>query len=207
MTKPARPGPPPHPPATLSRRTLAISSIGAETILYRIHRSHQAPLYFGRESDPDRRQRWDAPDASYGVCYMAQEGHTAFAETLLRDLDLEAVQETELAVRSLARLQVRVPLRLVAMHGKALRGLGADASVVQGPYGVTWAWSAAFHAHPDTPDGVCYRARHDDSGFGVALFERARDRVEHLDSTGLLDLAHARDLARWLDRYTMGLTS
>jgi hypothetical protein len=184
-----------------------ISPVGAGTILSRIHRSHQAPLYFGRESNPERRQRWDASDASYGVCYMAQEGHIAFAETLLRDLDLEAVQERELAIRSLARLHVRAPLRLVAMHGQALRGLGADASVVQGPYDVTWAWSAALHAHPDAPDGICYRARHDDSGFSIALFERAGDRVEHLDSTGLLAPAHARELARWLDRYSVGLTS
>lgn len=207
MTRGARLGPPPLPPANLPRRTLAISSVGAGTILYRIHRSHQAPLYFGRESDPDRRQRWDAPDASYGVCYMAQESHIAFAETLLRDLELDAVQEAELAIRSLARLHVRTPMRLAAMHGKALRRLGADASVVQGPYDVTWLWSAAFQAHPDTPDGICYRTRHYDSGFSIALFERARDKVEHLDSVELLAPAHARELARWLDRYDVGVTS
>ena len=200
MTKSALPGPPPSPPATLSQRALEISSVGAGTILYRIHRSHQPPLYFGRESGPDRRQRWAAPDASYGVCDMAQEGHIAFAETLLRDLELESVQERELAIRSLARLHVRAPLRLVAMHGAALRRLGADAAVVRGPYDVTWDWSAAFHAHPDAPDGICYRARHDDSGFSIALFERAADRVEPLDSTGLLDAAHVRELARGPDR-------
>lgn len=207
MTNPARPGPPPNPPAAISRRTLAISPVGAGTVLFRIHRSRHAPLYFGRDSDPDRRQRRDAPDASYGVCYMAEEGHIAFAETLLRDLALDAIPESELEIRSLARLQVRAPLRLVAMHGKALRGLGADASVVQGPYPITWAWSAAFHAHPDAPDGIYYRARHDDSGFSIALFDRARDKVEHLDSVGLLDPTQARESGRWLDRYEVGLTS
>lgn len=207
MTDPARPGPPPHPPETLWRRTLPITPVAAGTLLYRIHRAHQAPLYFGRERDPDRRRRWDAPDASYGACYMALEAHIAFAEMLLRDLELEAVQERELAIRSLARLRVRAPLRLVSVHGSGLRRVGADASVVQGPYEVTWAWSAAFHAHPDAPDGICHRARHDDSGCSVALFERARGKVEHLDSTGLLEPAHARDLAHWLDRYDTGLTS
>lgn len=206
MTGSARAGQPPRPPEILSRRTLQISSVDAGIVLYRIHRSQQAPLHFGRGSDPDRHHRWDAPDASYGVCYLAQKAHTAFAETLLRDLEIGAIQERELAIRSLARLHVRAPLRLVAMHGKGLRRLGADASVVQGAYDATWLWSA-FHAHPNAPDGIRYRARHDDSGLSIALFERGRDKVEHLDSTGLLDRAHTRELSRWLDRYEIGLSS
>jgi hypothetical protein len=79
--------------------------------------------------------------------------------------------------------------------------------VVQGPYAATWEWSAAFHAHPDAPDGIRYRARHDDSGFSVALFDRARDRVEPTSPVDLLDPAFAPELARWLDRYEVGLTS
>lgn len=207
MTHPARPGPPPSPPSDFAQRTLRISPLVANVVLYRIHRTLHAPLYFRRESEPDRRQRWDAPDASYGVCYMAEKGHIAFAETLLRDLALDAIPEAEVKVRSLAELRVRAPLRLAAMHGKALRPHGADASVVHGPYPLAWEWSAAFHAHPDAPDGIWYRARHDDSGFSVALFERARDKVEHLGSVELLDPVFARELARWLDRYEVGLTS
>jgi hypothetical protein len=207
LTAPARPRPPPLPPDDLARRPLALSPVDTGTILFRIHRSRHSPLHFGRASDPVRRQRWDAPDASYGVCYLAREGHIAFAETLLRDLGLEVVPEAELAIRSLARIRVQEPLRLVAMHGSALRRLGADASAVQGPYEVTWLWSAAFHAHPDGPDGICYRARHDDSGFAIALFERAGTKVEFLDSTRLLEPAHAWELARWLERYDVGLTS
>jgi hypothetical protein len=207
LTETSRPDPPPHPPSNLAQRILPITAVDAGTILYRIHRTRYEPLYFGRQDDPDRRQRWDAPDASYGVCYMAEQDHIAFAETLLRDLRLDAVQETELASRSLARLRVRAPLRLVAMHGRSLRALGADASVIHGPYEITWAWSAELHAHPEAPDGIRYRARHDDSGFSVALFERACGGVEHLDSTPLLDPAHVRELARWLDRYDVGLTT
>jgi hypothetical protein len=78
---------------------------------------------------------------------------------------------------------------------------------VQGPYDVTWPWSAAFHAHPDVVDGICYRARHDDSGFAIALFERAGTKMELLDTTGLLEPAHAAELARWLQLYDVGLTS
>lgn len=180
MNRESHPGPPPLPPAGLARRALKFSLLDQGVVLYRVHRTRNAPLHFGREIEPDRRQRWDAPDASYGVCYMAEEGHIAFAETLLRDLTLDAIPETEVEVRSLTRLRVSAPLRLVAMHGQALRAHGADAGVVQGPYSITWEWSAAFHDHADAPDGIHYRARHDDSGFSVALFERARDRVECL---------------------------
>jgi hypothetical protein len=207
VNHPARPWPPPNPPADFAKRALKIAAIDAGVILYGIHRSRHAPLYFGRESDPDRRQRWGAPDASYGVCYMAEKGHIAFAETLLSDLTIEAIPETELVLRSLARFRVSEPLRLVAMPGRALRPQGADASVVQGPYASTWAWSAALHAHPDTPDGIRYRARHDDSGFSVALFERAGRKVEQLDSVELLNPMSLHDLAQWLDRYEVGITS
>lgn len=203
----ARPGDPPLPPATFAARALAWSPVEEGTTLYRIHRTDFAPLYFGRASDPDRRNRWDSPDASYGVCYLALDPAIAFAETLLRDLAIDAVQEAELRIRSLARFRVVERLRLVMMHGRGLRRNGADASVVQGAYEVTWAWSAAFHAHPDTPDGIVYRARHDDSGLAVALFERARDKIEHHDSVGLLSPECVRDLAGWLDAYGIGLTT
>lgn len=207
MSGPARPGPPPSPPANLARRTLRIHPLAAGVILRRVHRTRHAPLHFGRESDPGRRQRWDAPDASYGVCHIAEEGHIAFVEALLRDLTLDAIPEAELRIRSLARLRVRAPLRLVAMHGGGLRAHGADASVVQGPYRLTCEWSAALHAHPDAPDGIGYRARHDDSGLSLALFDRAHGKVEHVDSVELLDPIFAPELARWLDRYGVGLTS
>jgi hypothetical protein len=207
VNRPARPGRPPNLLAGLAERTLKVSLISAGVVLSRIHRSHHAPLHFGHEGDPERRQRWDSPGASYGVCYLAEESHIAFAETLLRDLTLDAIPEAELRIRSLARLRVRAPLRLVAMDGKALRAHGADASVVQGPYPITWEWSAAFHAHPSAPDGIRYRARHDDSGFSIALFERAHGKVEHTSSVELLDPMFARELAQWLDRYEVGLTS
>lgn len=206
--EPAGPtGAAPPPPADFAKRALQIAPVGAGVVLNRIHRSRNAPLYFGRDSDPERRQRWDSPDASYGVCYMADEGHIAFAETLLRDLTLEAIADAELKVRSLARLRVRTPLRLVAMHGKALWAQGAAASVVQGPYPITGEWSAAIHAHPSEPDGTYYRARYDDSGFSIGLFERARSKVEHTGSVELLDPMFARELAQWLNRYEVGLTS
>ncbi len=207
MSSPVPPGPPPRPPADLGQRQLPLSEVAVGTLLYRIHRTRADPLYFGRQTDPARRQRWDSPDASYGVCYLALESHIAFAETMLRDLSLEIVHQDDVNVRSLALVEVRTPLRLVEMHSEHLRPLGADASVVQGSYDVTWEWSAALHAHPEMPEGIRYRARHDDSGFSVALFERAERKIHCAASTPLGEPSLAAELARWLDRYKVSLTT
>lgn len=201
------PGPPPPPPQDLSRRTLATGEISAGSILCRIHRTAAGVLYFGPRTDPRQRGRWDAPDDGYGVCYLAQQGHTAFSETLLRELDRGELSESgDLAPRSLARIQVNRTLRLARMHGPGLRQMKATAAVVQGSYDVTWAWSHALHEHPDRVDGIGYRARHDDDDLAVALFERARDAVAVLDSTPLLGLSLSAELGGWLDRYEIGLT-
>jgi hypothetical protein len=157
------PGPAPLPPPDLDRRALATREIPAGSVLYRIHRTAVDALHFGPRTDPEERGRWDAPDDGYGVCYLAEQGHTAFAETMLRELDREELSESgDLAPRSLARIQVIRRLVLARMHGPGLRRMKATAAVVQGSYNLTWAWSHALHAHPGRVDGVAYRARHDD---------------------------------------------
>jgi hypothetical protein len=200
-------GPAPAPPADLGARTLKCIRIPSGVVLYRIHLTKHRALHFGRETELHRRQRWDSPDASYGVCYLAEEDHIAFVETLLRDLSRKDVSERELEIRSITKLSVRSPLRLAAMHGKHLHGNGADASVVQGQYPNCWEWYRALHSHPSEPDGIHYRAGHDDSGFSIALFERAGGKVEEIESTELLDASVARTLGGWLDRYGLGLPS
>jgi hypothetical protein len=186
---------------------LRVSGLDAGSRLFRIHRSDLSALHFGSTTEVHRRQRWYATDGSYGVCFLAQEPHIAFAETLLRDLALDVVQEAQIAARSLALVNVVQPIQLAALHGSALRAHGADASVVHGPYAVTWAWSQALHERPSEVDGICYRARHDDSGLSVALFERAGRKVEVVHSTNLLDGTLSREVAEWLERYSLGLTS
>lgn len=134
------------------------------------------------------------------------EDHIAFAETLLRDPGVRHVHTDDLRPRSLVELSVeREPLRVVEMNDENLNAMGADASVVQGPYDVTWAWSKAIFEHSSRPEGIRYRARHDDSGFSIAVFERAAGRLRPSPSVPLLDPALARTLGRWLDRYNRGL--
>ena len=201
------PGPAPLPPPDLAHRTLPEVSIPAGSVFFRIHRSAHAPLYFGPRPSLHERMRWDAPDDSYGVCYFAAQDHGAFAETMLRDLSLDSVSAADLALRSLATIDVVEPIDLVQLHGHGLRSVGATAAVVHGSYDVTWAWSAALHAHPRSIDGVRYRARHDDSGFSIALFDRARAKVRTARSASLMVSSFAPTLARWLDRYGLGLVT
>jgi hypothetical protein len=91
------------------------------------------------------------------------------------------------------------------MNGEHLRRIGADASTVHASYDVTWTWSTALHNHPDQADGIRSRARHDDSGIAIALFDRARDRVETKQCQILADPSMATIVGAWLDRYGVKL--
>jgi hypothetical protein len=179
----------------------------AETILYRIHRTELEPMYFGRTMDLDQRQRWDSPDASYGVWYAGDPDYVAFAETLLRDLTLTSVPHDALVSRSFAEVRVRRDLTMVNFADEGLFLLGADSSAADAEYRVTWAWSAAIHSHPQAVDGIRYRARHDNSGISYAFFDRAADAFDPGPSVPLLTPQNAIRLGAWLDRYGLGLGS
>jgi len=197
---------PPLPPEDLHARHLPIRELRSSEVLFRIHRKEWDPLFFGRAAEARMKQRWYAPDESYGVCYLAVDPYIAFAETMLRKHGLASVEFVELSVRAIASVTVLEPLRLVRFHGSGLKRLSADASVVHGPYEVTWAWSQAIHGHPDEVDGICYRARHDDSDFSVALFDRAQAKVDLRYTTILTSNRCSTLLSEWMDRYGLGIT-
>lgn len=199
------PGPPPLPPADLARRRLPLHLCRAGTHLSRIHSATRDPLFFGPADGSPPRSRWDAPASEFAVCYLAEQPHTAFAETFLREPGATLIEERDLAPRSAATIEVRRDLRLVALHGAGLARLGATAAVCTGPYTVSRAWALALHAHPSAPDGIRYRARHDDDGFAIALFGRAANAVALARGTALTSAELRADLAAWLDRYGMGL--
>lgn len=139
------------------------------------------------------------------MCYLAEQSHVAFAETLLRKPGDTLIEEVDLASRSLAHVRVTRDLRLVGFHGPGLARMGATASAATGPYAVSRAWSRSIHEHPASSDGIRYRARHDDDGLAIALFDRAADMLEIETTDGLMSLGNRNELARWLDRYALGL--
>lgn len=199
------PGPPPSPPADLASRKLSLVVVPAGTELFRIHSAAHDPLFLGPAKGSPPRSRWDAPTGEFGVCYLAEQSHVAFAETLLHKPGDTLIEEVDLASRSLAHVRVTRDLRLVGFHGPGLARMGATASAATGPYAVSRAWSLSIHEHPASSDGIRYRARHDDDGFAIALFDRAADTLEIETTDGLISLGNRNELARWLDRYALGL--
>ncbi|HSU15305.1 RES family NAD+ phosphorylase [Longimicrobium sp.] len=202
---PDDPGPPPHPPADLFARDLPIHAVPAAALLYRIHSARRDPLFFGPAPGVPPRGRWDAPGGEFRVCYLAEDPHVAFAETFLREPGMTVIEEPDLVARSLAGIEVRSALRLAAMHGPGLARAGATAAVCTGPYAVSRAWALALHEHPAALDGIRYRARHDDDGFAIALFDRSAGAIVPVDTRVLDPRTLADPIAEWLDRYGMGL--
>ncbi|HEX6368843.1 MAG TPA: RES family NAD+ phosphorylase [Longimicrobium sp.] len=199
------PGPPPLPPPDLHVRRLPIHVYEAGWGLWRIHPADRSPLFFGPAPGLPPRGRWDAPDGRFRVCYMAEHSYAAFAETFLREPGVIVLEMQDVEARALARIRALAPLRLVAMHGPGLHALGATAGSCTGEYAVSRAWAAALHDHPEAPDGIRYRARHDDDEFAVALFDRAEQRVADVESEPLMHPSSLGYLAECLDRYQMGL--
>jgi hypothetical protein len=199
------PGPLPLPPSDLRRRALPIHRVPSDAPLFRIHPVHRDALFYGPGKGQPPRGRWDSPDGRFGVCYLAEQPFTAFAECLLRRPGVMALEMEDLKDRALAVIRTLREVRLVAMHGAGLHAVGATAAACTGPYGVSRAWAAALHAHPEKPDGIRYRARHDDDGFAIALFDRAEGAVLESGGAALDSPRCSRYLAEFLDRYGVGL--
>jgi hypothetical protein len=194
---------PPRPPGNLDDRPLPITE-AITGPLWRIHRRVHDPFFFGPPAGIPPTGRWDAPAGHFGVCYLAVDPRFAFAETMLRGPDT-MVSEQALAERGLARFELSAPLRLVMMHGSGLVPMGATAAVSSGPHEFSREWSLALHRHPQQPDGILYRTRHDDDGLGIALFDRAGFRIQFHSGLPLLDPALTDDLGRWLNLYGAAL--
>lgn len=64
----------------------------------------------------------------------------------------------------------------------------------------------ALHDHPARPDGLRYPARHDTGELAVALFDRARAKLQaRVAKHTLADPGSRKLIARLLDKYGLGL--
>ena len=177
----------------------------------RIHapRSHMragSALWFGPASGRLPIHRFDDPGGRFRVCYLATAVEICFAETFLRNPPVRILSLEDLAERSIATVDVRRELRLVPIYGAGLVRLGVTAELASGSgYGDSQLWSRALWAHPDKPDGILYRSRHDDSALCVAVYNRAKNGLAIVRDDSLTE--DSRQLARLLKRYGLGLTS
>lgn len=176
---------PPRPPPDLARRVVGLTVLPVATSLHRFHDAAYGPIHFDRS----RGGRFNAPDGSYGVFYAAVSQAGAFAETFLREPGRTLLPLDLLARKAYARFEVLTPLRLAGLHGPGLAALGATAEVPHGglPYDTAQAWSQALHRHPETPDGIAYRGRHDDSALCCAIFDRGAAALEPVEARRDLD--------------------
>jgi hypothetical protein len=195
----ALPDPAPLPPPDFASRDLPIETLPKGTRLVRIHRSDLGPLFFGATGG----NRFDDPHKAYGVCYLSLTLEGAFAETCLRSVGARFVSLTFLEARSFSEIALTKPLRLVSVHGPGLARIGATGAVTSGPHVIAQRWSRAIHDHSEAPDGISYRANHDNGELCAALFDRARDRLVPADPTPLT--ADRERLAALLERYKVGL--
>ena len=143
------------PPPDLARRSLPLLTTSQPW--FRIYGLAYAPLYFGKTGD----NRFDLPDGKTGVCYVAADEAGAFVETLGHTTGTRVLTQSALRNRGIAELHTRRPLQLVDLTGAGLARVGADERLCTGDYTVAQRWSAAFFRHPQKPDGLCYRSRHD----------------------------------------------
>jgi hypothetical protein len=121
--------------------------------------------------------------------YVGADPQVAFIESLQIAGIRPAVTESKLRERSLSRILVRRPVRLVNLaESGALTRIGADARIFTANYSISQRWSRAIQVHPERPDGILYRPRHDPARLAAALFDNIAERVA------------AETLGRWLDQ-------
>lgn len=164
---------------------------------FRLHRLHRDAIHFGRA----RRSRFDAPNSEYGVLYAAADPFGAFSETIEIQAAYNVLTESVIAGRTISRIDVSRPLRLVDITGSGLRRIGADGRLTNGSHAVAQLWARTLWAHSSTPDGIMYRARHDLSRISVALFDRAELDLQAVNLGRLSDARLADLLADILLEY------
>jgi hypothetical protein len=189
----------PLPPGDLPRRRLPIIETSGPWL--RLHRVYHDPVFFGRTLE----NRFDDPRQEFGVLYVAESLDGAFIETFGRNPGLNTVSVRQLSQRSLARIGVTRPVRLVDLTGPGLARIGTTAAVLAGRHGRAQEWSRALWSHPDLPDGLLYRARHDPSCICVAIFDRAEHVVYAQTLGGLVTPAHLAHLGDTLRRYDFSM--
>lgn len=194
-----RPGKHPEPPVDLGERPLPITLVNK--VWYRLHGAHRNPHFFGTSNN----SRFNAPGAEFGVMYVGGDEYGAFIETVDYQQYFNAIRPSVLAHRCLSRIVTDRPLRLVDLTADGLAKIGADSRLTTGDYSVAQRWALALWKHPDQPDGILYRARHDPSRLSAALFDSVSTVVRAERVGVLVDPRLAPLLARLLDAYGFDL--
>jgi hypothetical protein len=196
------PGDHPEPPSDLDGRSPLLLTIAPGTLFSRIHSRTEGPVFFGKTG----RNRFDAPDRSFGVLYVGFDEYYAFVETFGQDTGIRIVTRRALEQRHLAYLELTEPLNLIDLAASGgLARIGADARLLSGSHAIAQRWSAALRNHPSKPAGLVYPARHDTARNACALFDLSDSILRVTNTASLLMPQHAVLLAAILNTYDFGL--
>jgi hypothetical protein len=142
--------------------------------------------------------------------YIGGDESCAFVETFgdsrSEDGAIE-ISQAELESECLSYISLPPDLQVVDVTGPGLAHIGADGRLCSGDrYDLSQCWSRVLWDHPSHPDGIYYRARHDQGRATVALFDRVPDRLIIENRRGsLLHPQNADVLMRILGTYRVSL--
>ena len=193
------PGLHPSPPSDLFQRELPFFTFVAETIFYRVHQAKYNPVYFATSGG-------GRFDVSEGIIYLGIDEYVAFRETIGRFSQYRLISSEELEKRRMTEVISNRALSLVDLTGRGLTLLDADARLLTGNYEISQQWSKALQDHPENPDGIYYRSRHDPSRFCLGLYQIRTSSI--LQATNTYDFMcdeYTDKLAKILDEYEYGL--
>lgn len=171
-----------YPPSQseFNQRTLPVDKYQAQP-WYRLNRSDKpSALYFDRSG----KGRFDKQNGSYGILYLAERPHGAFAETFLRDLNpnlpIRTVSSNFIQQRNLFEISCDRALSLVKLYGNGLAKLSIDSnisSMIDINYQICRAWTEVIHNHPQQIDGIAYLSRLDNTQLCFGLFDRVKSSL------------------------------
>ena len=169
----------PPPPQDLAGRPLPIKRL--RDVACRIHPRDLECFHFSKTGSG----RFDDPLGKYAVLYAALRPEAAFAEVFLRRLSWMLIRELDLQERVLSNVLCK-GIQCVDLTGAGLRAVSCDNRIsTEKPYVTTGLWSRAFFVHPQKPDGIIYRSRHNPRFKCVALFDRCRAKLTLVSSEPL----------------------
>jgi hypothetical protein len=192
----------PEPPGNINKRSPLLRNFAIGAIFYRIHNKTNGPVFFGKTGG----NRFDSPDASFGVMYVGLDEHCAFIEVFGQSTGVSVVTRDALVQRHISYLKITRELNLVDLAASGgLARIGADAGLLSGPPEITQRWSAALRRHPSKPHGLLYPAKHDVARNACALFDLPASAFQVTKTESLLDPSSEYLLAAILDTYDFGL--